>query len=160
MNDRMTAITLKHPWPYAVIELGKRIENRTWRPPASAIGKWHGLHGGVPPQGGNWTEARDDLRRLIGEGLCPPVDLQEVIRPGIVGVWWLERVIAKDTAEPLLNDPWFAGPYGWVFSKVVKFAEPVPCKGGQGLWIIRPEIRELMRQRYIEVTGVPTGAKA
>lgn len=150
----MTAITLKHPWAFAVTDLGKRIENRSWRPPTSAIKKWHGIHGGVTPKGGNRTEALDDLKRLIDTGLAPPVDLDEAIRPGIVGVWWLERVIAENTAEPLLSDPWFAGPYGWVFPKVVKFAEPIPCKGGQGLWVVPPDVHELMRQRYLEATGV------
>lgn len=36
--------------------------------------------------------------------------------------------------------PWFIGPYGWVLTDVVTLAEPVPCKGAQGLWTVPPEV--------------------
>ncbi|MCB9603308.1 MAG: hypothetical protein H6722_27065 [Sandaracinus sp.] len=35
----MRALTLHAAWAYAVRSLGKRIENRTWTPPAALIGE-------------------------------------------------------------------------------------------------------------------------
>jgi hypothetical protein len=82
----MMALTLKHPWPYAICFLGKRIENRTWRPRPSQLqpGSYLAIHGGVIPKGRALTEASDDLQRLKAQGLCPDhVTLEETIMPGI-----------------------------------------------------------------------------
>ena len=49
----MRCLTLKHPWPWAVVCLGKTIENRRWRPPPAAVGEKGGPNqafgaGGIP----------------------------------------------------------------------------------------------------------------
>src|SRR5262245_34728575 len=111
----MDALTLRHPWPYAVIH-GKRIENRTWRPPARALGRWLGLHGGVDSKGYARNVAAADLAELIERGLVPPLSLERAIRPGMVGVWRLDRVVTEADGR---FGPWFEGPYGWLFSEVV-----------------------------------------
>lgn len=38
------ALTLWRPWAWAIIHGPKRVENRTWKPPASFIGKRIGIH--------------------------------------------------------------------------------------------------------------------
>jgi hypothetical protein len=59
---------------------------------------------------------------------------------GIVGAFIVDRVIYKDGDDPLLDSPWFIGPYGWVIDKVQAFDQPIDCKGKQGLWTPEPEI--------------------
>ena len=147
----MTALTLKHPWPYAVAAGGKPIENRTWPPPAPAVGRWHGLHGGVDPRGRARDEAAAALAELISRGLVPPVSLERAIRPDMVGVWRLAGVVGPD--DDLADDPWFGGPFGWHFPEVVVFKEPIPCKGAQGLWLVPEDVVAEMRRRWAEVKG-------
>lgn len=148
----MLALTLRHPWVAAITDWSKRIENRTWRP--YHAGFWLGLHGGVPPKGKLRNEASADLQTLIRRGLAPAINLDDAIRPGMVGVVWVARVIHEDHKdEPLLKDPWFQGPCGWVLTEVVKFAEPIECRGGQKLWEVPSDVHEEMRRRFKEAKG-------
>lgn len=148
----MHALTLRHPWVCAITDWNKRIENRQWTPYRKNI--WLGLHGGVPPKGRARAEALADLQSLIDKRLAPPVSLDSAIRPGIVGVVRVERFIhLDDRHEPLLKDPWFHGPYGWVISEVVTFREPIECPGAQKLWEVPAEIHQEMRKRYLEIKG-------
>lgn len=150
----MTALTIKHPWVAAIAHWGKRVENRCWAPPRSAIGKWHGLHGGTPPTGKSRLEALADLARLIDAGLAPVCTLAEATMPGMVGVFRLDGVRGEnDLAERLHEDPWFAGPYGWEIGAVVLFREPIACPGALKLWEIPKPIYEQMREAWKEVVS-------
>jgi len=41
------ALTLWQPWSWAIAHAGKRVENRTWAPPASVIGQRVAIHAGL-----------------------------------------------------------------------------------------------------------------
>ena len=43
----MKALTLWRPWPAAICYFGKRVENRTWCPPAYLLGQDLAIHAGV-----------------------------------------------------------------------------------------------------------------
>ena len=147
----MFALTLRHPWAWAVHSAGKRIENRDWLPPSHVIGQWVALHGGVEPKAKKLAEAEADLASLISRGLAPSLPISDAIMPGIVGVFRLDRVIHVDDAnEPLLRDRWFVGPYGWVMGEWVGFDKPVATPGAQKLWQIPPVLLGLVRERYAE----------
>jgi len=145
----MDAITLKHPWAVAVADWGKPIENRPWPPPRRAIGQWIAIHGGPDPTGADLREGQADLDGLVAAGLAPWVSLAEAIRPGVVAVCRLMRCISDDNeAEPLLDSPWYSGPYGWVLGDVVKLVEPVPCAGAMGLWELPPGVLAEVRRQF------------
>lgn len=147
----MLAITLKHPWPYAILELGKRIENRTWRPPCAAIGQTIALHGGVYPKGRASDIVWGTLQILEASGLAPPdLALADVVRPGIVGSFVLERAFEWGQGDELDEDPWMGDQFGWVLCDVIKFREPIPCKGAQGLWKVPEDLLPLVRRRWKE----------
>jgi lambda repressor-like predicted transcriptional regulator len=40
----MYAISIRQPWAYAILNLGKNVENRTWLPPQRVIGKRIAIH--------------------------------------------------------------------------------------------------------------------
>ncbi len=40
------ALTLHRPWPWAIIHGSKRVENRSWAPPAWLIGQRLAIHAG------------------------------------------------------------------------------------------------------------------
>lgn len=145
----MDAITLNHPWAVAVADWGKMIENRSWAPPARAQGQWLAIHGGPEPSGADRDEAQADLDGLVAAGLAPWVPLAEAVRPGVVAVCRLVRCISgDDEAEPLLDSPWYTGPFGWVLSDVVELPEPVPCPGARGLWPLPPPVLAGVRWQY------------
>lgn len=140
----MQALTLKHPWVWAVCYLGKRIENRTWKPPAAAIGQYLALHGGVPPRTeierrGVAVEAA--TLRMRFPKLRPPED---PVIPGVAAVFKLRGFVVKST------DPWFDGPVGWLLGDVTVLPRPVSCKGLQGLWELPPDVLAEVRDLYRE----------
>ena len=133
------ALTLKHPWPFAVCHMGKTIENRSWLPGARlSVGEWFFIHGGQVPMGEALEDLADTGRWLLQTYGAPPgwddVLLRDIVAcKGLVAVARFGGAVAKHSS------PWFEGPYGWVLSEVVVFPEPVPCKGAQGLWTVPPE---------------------
>lgn len=142
----MLAITLKHPWPYAIRHWGKRIENRVWAPPVSQlhVGEEFALHGGVYPTARSLREARTALahiRKLRGTDE-PWRDPVEYLIQGIFAVARLDG-LRHPYAEERPDDPllrWHVpGQYGWILRPIWFLREPVPCKGAQKLWRVPPE---------------------
>jgi hypothetical protein len=125
----MRALTIRQPWAWAILSAGKRIENRTWKPPEWAVGSVIALHaGGVLEE-----EGAALLRR---RGFAVP---DELPRAAIVGT---ARIAGVITAP--VDDPWWEGPVGWVLSEVMQLPEPIPCPGKQGLWKLPDETAKLI----------------
>lgn len=132
----MRALTLHQPWAFAVAHLGKDVENRTWRPPEQVIGVRIAIHAGRKFD-------TDTLPWFFGRGLInvplTPV-LGAVVATAVVAgvaehadsVWFSGSVGAF----------WFTGPIGWVLRDVVALAEPVPCRGAQGLWTVPNDVEQ------------------
>lgn len=155
----MRAITLKHPWPWAVCRLGKRIENRTWKP-SMKVGTWLAIHGGrVPTSRDDLADVADEAKALIRVFGVPrgavDVTLADVVaHAGIVAVCrfggWVDRS----------KDPWFEGPVGWVLEDVVVLPAPVPCKGAQGLWEVSGDTLAAVREAYRLAVAMNNGTLA
>lgn len=126
----MKALTLWRPWPWAIFHAppatAKRIENRPWKPWPSIIGQRLVLHAGKTFD----REAVDDVVAAaeLGTSIIPA----EAADEGLIG---LVTVTGYLEAPPDgIQARWWSGPYAWVLTDVVTFAEPIPCKGMQGLW--------------------------
>ena len=122
------ALTLWRPWAWAIVHGPKRVENRTWKPPASFIGKRIGIHAGqnIDRNSVTFIELNLDLDQL------PP----EAWHEGLIGSARLVRCIEKDQVGTFEEGQgnWFFGPYGWLLDEVEAFPAPIPMKGAQGLW--------------------------
>lgn len=137
----LSAITLWRPWSDAIARGPKRVENRTWPPPSTIIGKVVAIHAGKKYDAGNWPMP----------DFSPPSKERSPI--GIVGVARIVGAVASPVNYHVasgihqqrildaLDDEWFAGPWGWVLQDVVAI-EPVECQGAMGLWRVPPSIRE------------------
>lgn len=125
----MKALTLIRPWPFAIFNCGKDIENRSWKPGAQLKrGELFAIHAGkgwdedgkdfIEDTSGHWTLARRDHPT------------------GIVGV------VRYLGVEGDSISPWFFGPYGWRIDPVCAFtdAEVVPCRGALGLWTLPADV--------------------
>lgn len=151
----MMALTLWPEWATAVAHLGKRCENRDWKPPSYAIGARIAIHagkfiGGRPgrPAAAEgmdavWRNAPDEVGTLglithhgepafaLGGRTIP------VVTSAIVAT---VRLVGADLEE---RTPWdVPGAWHWRLEDVRTLAEPVACRGAQGLWEVPRDIVE------------------
>lgn len=138
----MQALTLRHPWPWAVRELGKDVENRSWAPKME-VGTRFAIHAGRSPELGN-SKYQEEIRHALSwmrmNGLDPKFEAPRL---------WSGAVIAVATFDGAVThsiSPWFAGPFGWKLKDVVKI-EPVACRGAQRLWKLPTGIVELVMEQ-------------
>lgn len=158
----LRAITIWPEWLFAIIHLGKDIENRGPRwDQRSLIGQWIALHGGkhiggIPPRSnGTFHEStRDAVHDMLdmekfarGDGE-KPARLEFTLTIGDIlddarGVAALAKIDAIWRGGPARG--WFVGEpeIGLHFERVVRLQKPIPCLGQQGLW---PVPRELVQQ--------------
>lgn len=135
----MRAITLHRPWPFCIAELGKRVENRTWAPPACLLGQEIAIHAGKAwdPAGARWIEEQFDVR----------LSSDDQMAGAIVALTRVLRVVRSPAQLTARERQWFFGPIGWVLDEPRVLARPVACRGAQGIWTVPPEIE--MRVRAI-----------
>lgn len=168
----MKALSLTQPWlSWAILRLGKRIENRDW-PDCSYRGRL-ALHAskGV----GTRAEFDDTVTGIcMISGSDPPPDIAtlderrewvpstELPRSAIVATCNLVGVIrvCDDRLQLFAPEPmrtiaktneqrrWHFGGFALVLDDVVTLREPVPCKGALGLWNVPADVAaEVERQR-------------
>jgi hypothetical protein len=146
----MRALTLKVVWAFAVCHLGRRVENRSWRPPRDLIGRRILIHAGaVPKSGWELAEEVDRLKALIkahaGEeyhqlkmrffDAIGGFTVRDALMTGVVAVATVDSCVRESA------DPWFSGPFGWVLRDLIVLPEPIPCRGALGLWTPPAEVQ-------------------
>jgi hypothetical protein len=129
------ALTLWQPWAHAVARLGKRIENRPWKPWPSVVGRVIAIHAAAKVDPAEEERAARWIRLTVGVW----VPLSSALPRGAIVA--TARVTGSVAASA---DPWFVGPYGWTLDEVVALPAPVPCRGAQGLWTVPPEVEALV----------------
>lgn len=140
----MKALTLRHPWPWAIVN-GKPVENRKWAPPPSLLrpGDWMAFHGGKYPAGKALDEASDDLRWMVQHGLVKPGNLlSALISPYASAIFAVVHYTGTVTEH---ESRWFFGPYGLCWDRIIVLPAPVPCRGAQKLWEVPGDVLEKMR---------------
>ena len=162
-SQGMLALTLWPEWAFAIVHLGKRVENRTWKAPRQHWGKRFAIHAGAHVGGRPGKRARDEGIEALQEtafGLNFAIDLHrssgsmEVAPMLTVG-----RVFQRPTDAPFQRlvepitlsavvatarlggcyrhsqDPWSAeGQWQWLLQDVEVLAQPIKCVGNRGLW--------------------------
>lgn len=108
----MKALSIRQPWAWAILNLGKDVENRTWwtdyRGPVL-------IHAGKGMTRREYADACECIGDIAGWGSAPP---QTLPRGGIVGM--AEIIDCVSTSD----SPWFGGPFGFVLTNV----RPVPFR--------------------------------
>lgn len=136
----MRALTLQRPWGYAIAHLGKRVENRTWTPPASMIGRRLAIHEGKiwDAAGADWIEST--------LGIVLPASLQHALGGDIVATAELRGV--SKIADTLPGGQWAAlGQVHWLLANVCVINPPVTVRGAQGLWSVPDEMARAVVSR-------------
>ena len=112
----MKALSLMPPWPYAIFNLGKDVENRDrqWSHRGHLI-----IHASK-----TWDQAGYDF--ITGE-LClhvPPKPMH--VFGALIGKAFMTDCIDRS------NSKWFSGQYGYVLKNPEEFLFPIPYRGMPG----------------------------
>lgn len=125
------AITLHGPWLWAILHLGKDIENRSAGFPRCS--GWYWLHASKAQSP---TQTRQDLERVeymgrrAGRWLDNPPTIEHLLslRGQICGA---VEVLGRVTSSRSL---WFVGPTGLQLGRRFALPTPVPAVGSLGVW--------------------------
>ena len=151
----LLAITLAAPWSFAVVVLGKRIENRTWTDSRLEGGAYVAIHGGKTPPPGHsfkrkamnadveWLATTPAWREHVGrriemqdyEGIVAVCKIGRVLKPN------LEIHIGEQQVWRQMNQ------YAWELTELEILPEPVKCSGKQGLWPVTGATLEQVREQ-------------
>lgn len=161
------ALSLIQPMGTAIVRGWKPIENRSWRPWESIVGKLIAIHasakwdraylrfiGQVFAMHPEWsTEILDEMHedRCVQSAIIGVARVTGHIRVSVLGGF--DRIgigggiAGGDAARVTENErAWFIGRYGWTLAGE-RAIDPIPCKGSRGLWQIKSEAREVLRER-------------
>lgn len=162
-NDRL-ALTIHPEWVWAILRLGKNVENRTWSAP-DLVGKWLVIHGGGAiggrplPKRGPSDFHRACLRDVAtmaekGSGIVlSEGELQAAPGPILTearGIVAICKVAGYQTGEAA---GWYIGKpsIGWQLRRVIRLPEPIPCAGQQGLWKVPTDLVERIRAQLAQL---------
>lgn len=129
----MKALSIQQPWVWAILEKGKRLENRTWKPPWSVIGQRIALHASKMPDKAGYAVLAERLGEFVGGQPRGAILGTAIVASSCerAEAFRLHGIQARD---------WWAGPVAWVLRDVQQLPEPIPCRGHLGLWEVPEEI--------------------
>lgn len=126
----MKALSIRQPWPWCIINLDKRLENRDWQDRNPGL-KFRGhflIHASAGMTRAEYEETRDFLGTIFPAWLrrLPPMaDLQ---RGGIVGAARITGIVRES------ESPWFFGPLALQLEDVRAAPVFIPWKGALGFF--------------------------
>lgn len=156
------ALTLRPEWAFAVQQLGKDVENRTWAPRPDHLGTRIAIHAGATRRKAQIAAVLDLAQKLgmdvelCGDDVCVGTGQGlrhlPVVTRGIVAVATVAEAVTMSTS------PWYArgvpgdAPvFGWVLKDVISLDRPVAVTRGQlGLWRLAPETFDELTLRIKE----------
>ena len=130
------ALSIRQPWPWAILHAGKNIENRS-RFAVNNGGMREGLiaiHAAKAMTQLEYDSAANFMDKIGVK--CPPPD--QLPRGGIIGT---VRVVEIVTAS---RSPWFTGPRGLVLADP-RPCEPIPADGALGFFLWKPNGDDLVQ---------------
>lgn len=154
----MKALSIRQPWPWAIFNVGKDIENRDWPTRFRGTVAVHAAKGMTRDE---YREAMAYIRhRFIAKVLRNPMTVElgggrlsmasgelttpgfdEIVRGAIVGL--VEIVDCVTTS----NSPWFQGDYGFVLANPRPLETPIPCSGALNFWDVPAEIAQQIKEQ-------------
>ena len=123
---------MRQPWAYLIVAGYKPVENRTWN--TSYRGQLL-IHASQAVDPDDFPMQREWIREA---GIVIPEDLP---RGAIVGSVNLSGVVGQQRdnsgtttgQDGTTASPWFEGPYGFLMTDPVEFAEPIQWRGRLGI---------------------------
>lgn len=126
----LTALSLKQPWAFAILCLGKDVENRTWR---------SGFRGRVVIHASKTLDPAG-VRYLEEAGFAVPEALPH-------GAYVGEVTITECRALAACPSPWAFGPWCYLLEQPVCYRAPVAGPGRLGFYPVPEEVAGLIRHQ-------------
>jgi hypothetical protein len=153
----MRALTLIRPYCFAIAKGWKAYENRGWPPFAGVLGTRIAIHSGQKYSDAGYEAIESIVGSAAGcgESDCLPGQIIATVlvhgcvrhdgRGGII----FHEGLTLDEACAVLASPWVSDLEGcaWVLRDPIMLPKPVPCRGAQGLWTLKPEIEALVNEQ-------------
>ena len=129
------ALSLLQPWATLVVMGLKTIETRSWRTAyrgsvliQASLGKKGKILATEPP----FSKYIPDFEALPFGAIIGQVQLDDVVP--VEHLFFSNAKLAALTLEEKAFGDYTKGRYAWLLSEPVMFDEPIPVKGGLGLW--------------------------
>ncbi len=125
-KDSMKALTIRQLWAYAILHLGKDVENRSWRT--------H-YRGPLLIHAASYHERQP--REKLAENICRPPSaetLANLPEGSIVGIARVVGCVKNSESRWAQKGAWHR------LIKNPRRMRPIPCKGSLGLWIPPPAV--------------------
>lgn len=131
------ALTLSPPWPWAITDLDKRVENRSRANSKEGPGGlW--IHAGKEEDKAGTALLYEILSKEEADKLDKAIESGKIARGAVVAYCHMDPCRPVQQIRPA--DRWTAGPHCYPLSSVEKLAEPVPVAGKQGFFVLSDEI--------------------
>ena len=125
----MRGLSFKQYWLWAITDLDKRIDNRSWKPPDYVIGKRIALHASLSKDPTSLPTIKRIARLSSKKMLAIEAPTGVIVATAVVEGFCDQS-----------NKKWFFGPYGWILKDVFSLEQPIPYKGMLGLWRVAKDI--------------------
>jgi hypothetical protein len=132
----MKALSIRQPWAWAILYLGKRVENRTWR--TRFQGKIY-IHAGLRFDKDALEDLEADIQRI-------PQEQREPCHLGalVVGTAFVVDCVEPDDV-PRGQEVWAVGPWCFILEDVTPLEKPIPCKGALGFFEVASPIERAIQ---------------
>ena len=123
---------MRQPWAYLIVAGYKPVENRTWN--TSYRGQLL-IHASQAVDPEDFPMQREWIREagiVIPEDLCRGAIVGSVNLSGVVGQQ-RDNYGTTTGQDGTTASPWFEGPYGFLMTDAVEFAEPIQWRGRLGI---------------------------
>jgi hypothetical protein len=161
----MKALTIWPEWAWAICQIEKDVENRTWTPPSSVIGQRIAIHAGKNIGGRyNPPNAAANFGLVAEMAVHAGIELRPIYRLGVaIGFSWYrcENGNVKEMNQFFASlptggvvatakisgwsksssSPWAVpGQVHWQLEEVQVLPQRIPCRGAQGLWPLPEDV--------------------
>jgi hypothetical protein len=126
-RTRPVALSMKQPWAFAVLHLGKSVENRKWR---------SSFRGRVVIHASRTTDD-DGMDYIRAAGFALPTRLP-------TGAYIGEVTISDCVPQSECRSPWAFGPWCYLLEEPVSYAEPIPARGWLGFYPVPEDVAGLL----------------
>lgn len=145
------ALSIQQPWAWAIVVLGKSVENRG----AGFTGRHFGevfIHASKEPR------EIEDLRDIVSkQELMSAYEAQKSGEMSLGAIVGVARIYAYKSSRdarldlPAAADRWIEGPLCLCLDDVRKLSQPVPCKGALGFWNVPADVEAEVRRQLAMV---------
>lgn len=130
----MKALSIQQPWAWAILYLGKRVENRTWY--TNFRGPIY-LHAGKKLDLDGMDSLEPDIREALRDAEESGETLGKIYCGYLVGTARITDCVRPDAVDGP-GSGWANGPWCFLLDDVEALPVPIPCKGALGFFTPHP----------------------